>query len=120
MPALRREWGRNNERRSPSGTIQECSNLHGHMNPKEVDYAGPARKWRPPKLSDLHKSEGWKAGRLEGSPRKPGVAVLPRTQHISVAGCLLTKAARVIYRVMSFAQKFHQYVPLSFQKMRVL
>lgn len=61
MPALRGEWGRNNERRSPSGTIQECLNLHGHMNPKEVDYAGPARKWRPPKLSDLHKSEGWKA-----------------------------------------------------------
>lgn len=111
MPALRREWGRNNERHSPSGTIQECSNLHGHMNPKEVDYAGWARKWRPPKLSDLHKSEGWKAERLEGSPRRPGVAAFPRTQHISVARCLLTKAAEVIRRVMSFAQKFRQCVP---------
>lgn len=91
MPALRREWGRNNERRSPSGTIQECLNLHGHMNPKEVDYAGPARKWRPPKLSDLHKSE-W----LEDSQRRPGVAALPRAQHISVAGRLLTKVAQLI------------------------
>lgn len=91
MPALRREWGRNNERRSPSGTIQECLNLHGHMNPKEVDYAGPARKWRPPKLSDLHKSE-----RFEDPQRRPGVAALPRTQHISVAQHLLTKAAQVI------------------------
>ena len=41
MLALLGEWGRNNERHSPSGTIQEGSNLHGHMNPKEVDYAAP-------------------------------------------------------------------------------
>lgn len=56
MLAMHGEWGRNNERHSPSGTIQESSNLHGHMNPKEVDYAGLGRKWSPPKLSDLHKS----------------------------------------------------------------
>lgn len=54
-----------------------------------------ARKWRPPKLSDLHKSESWKAERLEGSPKRPGVAAFPRTQGISVR-CLLTEAAEVI------------------------
>lgn len=77
MLALRREWGRNNERHSLSGTIQECSHLHGHMNPKEVDYAGVARKWRPPKLSDLHKSLDWKAEKLKDSQRRPGVAGFP-------------------------------------------
>ena len=91
MLALLGEWGRNNERHSPSGTIQEGSNLHGHMNPKEVDYAGPARKWRPPELSDLHKSYGWKAEGLKGSQRKPGVAAFPQIQYIFVARCLLTK-----------------------------
>ena len=44
MLALLGEWGRNNERHSPSGTIQEGSNLHGHMNPKEVDYQEAIRE----------------------------------------------------------------------------
>lgn len=82
MLALPREWGRDNERHSPSGTIQECSNLHGHMNPKEVDYSVLARKWGPPQLSDLHKSQGWKAERLKGSQRRPGVAASPQNQYI--------------------------------------
>lgn len=91
MLALPREWGKNNERHSPSGTIQECSNLHGHVNPKEVDYAVPARKWRRQSLLICINHKAGRQRRLKGSQRMPGVAAFPQIQYSFVAKCLLTQ-----------------------------